>query len=233
MVAPTENCTWIKDNLKVETNPTSEVFTYQGLVVDELAGFNYDGHNEACYTVRNPGGGDKGVNVYSIKDVRLAIAVCTTKYYENMGRLIDLNIIEWIWIKHFKSLIQIQDNWNNPESLPEFIRTVAVMNLLDIIRDHLRNKIGIRKISLLFVVPSIVVPDPIGYRITTLPYSKDTEVFHEYIISRALHNCPGYAEDNFMVLEVLLHFFQVSNHMIGVNPFVRKLNGLRDIHGNL
>ena len=77
------------------------------MVVDELADFNDDVHNAACSTASNPGGDYKGVNVSSIMETRLIIAIRTAKYYEDVGRSIDPNIMECSRIKHFKYLIQI------------------------------------------------------------------------------------------------------------------------------
>ena len=58
----------------------------------------------------------------------------------------------------------------------------------------------------------------------TLPYYQDIIVFHEELIACAYHTPPNYAEDNRMVLEVLFRLFQGINHIISVNPFVRKYN---------
>ena len=102
----------------VTTNLTAEALAYQGSVVDELNHFNYEGHNAACSTARKPVGGNKGFNVSSITETRTAIAIHNAKYYEDMGHYIDTNFVEWGWIKHFKSLVQIEENWINPDSLP-------------------------------------------------------------------------------------------------------------------
>ena len=86
MVTGTSNCTWIKDHLKVATNPIVEALSPQGAVVDDMSGFNDDVHKLACYTTRMPGGGNNVVNVSSIMEARLAIAIHDTKYYEDAGR---------------------------------------------------------------------------------------------------------------------------------------------------
>ena len=118
MSTENENCTWIEYHPKVTTNLTAEALAYQGSVVDELNHFNYEGHNAACSTARKPGGNDKGVNVYSIMEAILVISFWATKYYEDVWRSIDPNIMEWFQIKHFNYMIQIQYNWSNPDSLP-------------------------------------------------------------------------------------------------------------------
>ena len=148
MVTATENCTSIKYHFKVATNQIGESLDLQWVFVDDLDDFNHDIHKYACYTARNPGGGNKEFNVTSIMEARLASSIRVTKYDEYAGRSIDPIIPEWSWIKHFKSLIKIQDSWSDPNSLPYFIRTMTVMKILDPIRDCLWNKLGIRNFPL-------------------------------------------------------------------------------------
>ena len=83
MVTETSNCTWIKDHLEVTTNPIVEALSPQGVVVDDMCGFNDDVHKSACYTTRMPGGGNNVINVSSIMESRLSISIHDTKYYED------------------------------------------------------------------------------------------------------------------------------------------------------
>ena len=122
----------------------------------------------ACSTEINSGGGNKEANVSSITKARLDINICAAKYNEDLGYSIETNITEYGRIKHFNSLVEIQYNWINLDALPEFIRNMTAMKLLDIIPDHLRKKLGIRKIPLSYVVYESVVPDYIGDISTTL-----------------------------------------------------------------
>ena len=79
------------------------------------------------------------------------------------------------------------------------------MKLVYIILYHLRNKLGIRNIPLLYVVRASVVSGPIREISPTLTYSKDTEEFHDELIARALHSHPGYSENKSMILKVLIY----------------------------
>ena len=118
MVTPTEKLIWIKDHLKVTTKPIYESLYSQELVVDDLSGLNDDVHKAAYYTAINPGGCNKGINVSSIMEAILAIDIHAANYFEDTGRSMDPNVMEWSWIKHIKSIIQIQYNWINPDPLP-------------------------------------------------------------------------------------------------------------------
>ena len=73
--------------------------------MNDISDFNDDGHKAACSTASNPGVSDKGVKFSSIKDARLAISIRSAKYYEDVGRTIDSNVMEWSQIKHIKSLM--------------------------------------------------------------------------------------------------------------------------------
>ena len=47
----------------MSTNPIAESLASQRVVIYDMADLNDDGHKEACFTARKPGGGDKGSNV--------------------------------------------------------------------------------------------------------------------------------------------------------------------------
>ena len=162
MVTPTANCTWIKDHLKVSPNVIAEALAYQGVFVNELSDFNDEGQKSVCSTAINHVGVDRWVNFSSIVEARLAIAIRSAKYYEDLGRPIEPNVMEWSRIKHIKSVIQIQYNWINPYPLPEFSCAMYIMKFLELIHNNLRNKLGIMKIPLSYVVCASFVPDSVG-----------------------------------------------------------------------
>ena len=68
---PTVNLTWINDHLKVENNPITKALASQGVVVDDLDGFNDKIHKAACSTARNPGGVKKGIMSLSLQRLDL------------------------------------------------------------------------------------------------------------------------------------------------------------------
>ena len=108
MVTATANRTWIKDHLNITTNLLAEALDFQGVGFNDLDESIYYGHKLACSPERNTGGDDKGFNASSIKEARLAVSVCVSKYYEDVGHPIDTNVMEWGQIKHINYLIKIQ-----------------------------------------------------------------------------------------------------------------------------
>ena len=173
MFTATANHKWIKDPIKVATKPILESLAFLGIFFDDISDFNCDYQKSACSTSSNLVGGDKGVSVSYITGARPAIAMRSAKYYEDVGRPIEPNVMEWSQIKHINYLIQIQYNWINPDLLPYFSRTMHVIKFMYLIHDHLRNKLGISKIPLTYVARASIAPDSIGYIIPTLPYSQD------------------------------------------------------------
>ena len=58
-----------------------------------MADFNENYYKVACYIASNWGGGDKGENVSSIIEAKLAINICAANYYEDVERSIEPNNI--------------------------------------------------------------------------------------------------------------------------------------------
>ena len=73
-----------------------------------------------------------------------------------------------------------------------------------------------------------VVPT-IGTISATFPYSEGVDSFHEELITRASHNQPNFADDNGMVLDVLVACLKTTRHMSDLNHFQKR----RDVRGVL
>ena len=79
-----------------------------------------------------------------------------------------------------------------------------ILQLLEIVTEHLRSKLGVRKITLSYVTRSDPIMPTIGTISATFPYSEGLYSFHEELIDRASHEQPNFADDNGMVLDVLV-----------------------------
>ena len=81
---------------------------------------------------------------------------------------------------------------------------MSILQLLELVTDHLRSKLGVRKIPLSYVtmadpfVPTIVTIS------ATFPYSEGVDSLHEELIARASDKHPNFADDHGMVLDVLV-----------------------------
>ena len=65
----------------------------------------------------------------------------------------------------------------------------------------------------------------IGKISITFPYSEGVESFHEEMITRASHNHPNVADDNGMVIDVLVACLKTTRHMSDLKPFQKIRDG--------
>ena len=65
----------------------------------------------------------------------------------------------------------------------------------------------------------------IGTISATFPYSEGVYSFHEELITRAFHNHPNFADDNGMVLGVLVSCLKTTRHMSDLKPFQKRRDG--------
>ena len=69
----------------------------------------------------------------------------------------------------------------------------------------------------------------IGKISATFPYSEGVYSFREELITRASHNHPKFADNNWMVLDVLVVRLKTTRHMSELKPFHKR----RDDRGAL
>ena len=69
----------------------------------------------------------------------------------------------------------------------------------------------------------------IGVIAANSPYSDVVEYIHEELIARASYDHPNFADDNDVVLGVLVRCLKTTRHMLDLKPFQRR----RDDRGAL
>ena len=80
---------------------------------------------------------------------------------------------------------------------------MSILQLLELVTEHLRRKLGVRKIPLSYVTRDGPIVPTFGTISETFPYSEGVDSFHEELIARASHKYPKFIDDNGMVLYVL------------------------------
>ena len=147
--------------------------------------------------VQNP-----GMNVTAILQLKLSVSATAALYYEDIGRPIIPSIMNWARIWQFRSYTTSCEEWEDPADLKSFSKDVSILQLLELVTERLRSKLGVRKILLAYVTRA----DPIVPTICTISetflYSEDVDSLHEELITMASHKHPNYADDNRMVLDV-------------------------------
>ena len=79
--------------------------------------------------------------------------------------------MNWARIRQFRSYTTSCEEWEDPYDLPACSKDVSIIQLLELVTEHLRSKLGVRKILLSYVTRA----DPIVPNIVTIsvtfPYS--------------------------------------------------------------
>ena len=140
------------------TDVVATALIEQGLTITELHDLDPDDVKTLCSSARRPGGlldnggPNLGTNVPTMLQLKLIVAVSAAQFYDTVGRTITPAIMSWTYIKQFKALKELITNWKEQPALPTLGRNVAIMKLLELIREHLRGILGIRQIPLCYVI---------------------------------------------------------------------------------
>ena len=107
--------------------------------------------------VQNP-----GVNVPAILQLKLLVSVIAALYYEDIGRPITPSIMNWERIRQFRSYTTSCEDWEDPNDLPACSKDVSIIQLLEIVTEHLRSNLEVRKIPLSYVTRADPIVPTIG-----------------------------------------------------------------------
>ena len=208
----------------------------EGVSLTELGGIDPSEIGVICSANRKPGGTiddpkyvrgtnlmpqvqNIGMNVPSILQLKLSVSITAEIYYEDIGRQIIPSIMKWTRIRQFRSYTTSYEEWEDPADLQECSKDVSIIQLLELVTENLRSKLGIRKVPLSYVTRVDPTVPTICTISATFPYSEGVDSFHEEVITRASHNHPNFADDNGMVLDVLVSFLNTTRHMSDLKPF--------------
>ena len=103
--------------------------------------------------VQNP-----GMNVPAILQLKLSVSVTAALYYEDIRCPIIPSIMNWTRIRQFRSYTTSCKEWEDPADLPACSKDVFIIQILVLVTEHLRSKLGVRKIPLSYVTRA----DPTG-----------------------------------------------------------------------
>ena len=102
---------------------------------------------------------------------------------------------------------------------------MSILQLLELVTDHLRSKLGVRKIPLSYVTRADSIVPNIGTISPTSLYSEGVDSFHKELITGVSHKHPKFADDNRMVLDVLVAFLKTTRHMSELKHFHKRRDG--------
>ena len=131
-----------------------------GLALSELGGIDLSDIGIICSATRNPvrtiddpkaaRGTDPmpqfqnpGMNVPAIIQLKLSVSVTAALYYEDIGRPIVPSIMNCSKIRQFRSYTTSYEEWEDPADLPACRKDASIIQLLELVTEHLRSKLGV------------------------------------------------------------------------------------------
>ena len=152
---------WIKALQPVSTDVANALIA-QGIELGQLDTFEPNDINVMCSAARKPGGTindptapggrgpvrqvqNPGVTVPAILQLKLKVAVTAAQFYDDVGRPVTPLIMNWARIMKFRAYNKAIEEWEDAESLPVYSSDSDTIKFLELVREHLRSKLGIRK----------------------------------------------------------------------------------------
>jgi ribosomal protein L29 len=203
----------------------------------DLLEFDEDGIKILCTSVRKPGGmipdpanpllrvPNLGYSISALSERRLKAAVYTAKVYHMIGRELTNETLNRQRIRLLSEHRTLLEDHEDPEKLPQVSRTFGIIKAMDQVPSHLRDRLGIRKVALSYVIRDNVEPAPI------LPQQPDSAVGAGYdsimdeLIATTPHTGDGYAEDNATVFQILQDMTSGTSFESSIKTYQRLRNG--------
>ena len=103
-----------------------------------------------------------GMNVPAILQLKLLVSVTAALYYEDIGRPTIPSTMNLTRIRQFRSYTTSCEDWEDPADLPACKNDMSIIHLLDLVTEHLRSKLGVRKIPISYVTWADPIVPTIG-----------------------------------------------------------------------
>ena len=230
----------LQDEEAPDTGARREAVQSEGLMaIDDLVDFEDESIKTLCASIRKPGGtipdpddnrrriANPGHSIPAICEKRLKQAAYGARIYDSIGRQIAHLSLSRTRLKLFQQHRDIIENHDEPEKLPVVSKAFNIMKAMDLVPNHLRDRLGVDKVSLAYVIREDVAPAPLepleNGRITSQSYSS----LMEELIMRTPHTGVSYGEDNAKV-------FSILQDMVAGTPYETSLKAhqrLRDGRG--
>ena len=215
-----------------------EAVRQEGLeAITDLADFNEEDVKVLCASVRKPGGTvvdpndnnrtipDPGFNIPAIAEKRLKLACYGARIYRMLGRPITLDSLSRVRLREFEQHQLTIDEHEDPESIPSISKTFGIMKALDMVPNHLRERIGTRKVALKYVIRDNQNPAGLenlqDNRITSASYTS----LMEEMIPRAPLDGTEYHEDNAKVYQILQDLVTGTSHESSIKAHRKDRDG--------
>ena len=231
-----------------------EAIQSEGLnVITDFAEFDKEDIETLCASVRKPGGSianpnagiagqpavipNPGHAIPAICEKRLILAAFTAKIYRSIGRVINQNSMNRERLKQFEAHRLLIEEHDDPEKLPVVSKTMGIVKAMDMVPSHLRERLGITKVALSYIIRPEAVPGPIPEQEDSAakPNSATAEGY-ETIMDELIEFTPhvglSYAEDNARVFQIVQDMVAGTSFEASIKSHQRSRNG-RDAYLSL
>ena len=135
-----------------------------------------------------------------------------------VGRSIARESMAWNRISHFETLIQIESDYKDPDSLVSPASKGKFIEWVDSLEGHLREMRGERKVPLSYIIKDGVNPGvlPVYAGTYILPYGAQYNSFQEEMIARTTHDHPTYATDNEQVYHIVANALADTTYLASI-----------------
>ena len=184
-------------------------------ILDDLLEFDDASIKILCSSVRKPGGlvtdpndptrmiVDPGFNIPAICEKRLKWAAYAARCYQMVGRTLTQDGLSRNRIKLFEKHAELVKDHVDPEKLPVVTKTYGIMKAMDVLPNHLRERLGSRKIPLSYVIRENENPPALE----NLAANKATGASYDSIMDELITYVPltgdQYIEDNAKVFQII------------------------------
>ena len=162
----------------------------------------------------------------AICEQRLNLAAYGSSIYESISRTIDPASLNRMRLREFKAHKTMVENHNDPESLPEILKSYSIMKYLDQLPTHLSDVLGVSKVALSYVIrEDVTPPNPLPNLIASKPWSDGKTSLMEELIEYTPHTGPGFDADNAQLYSLLATHLRNTSAMASITQYQRRRNG--------
>ena len=228
----------LTDTAGVDPNARRDAVRNEGLdSIQDFIEFDEEGIRTLCASVRKPGGTiidptdgtrriqNPGISIPAIAEKRMKWAAYGARIYDLIGRPITADGLSRARLREFEDHFRVVNEHEDPENLPTISKTFGIMKALDALPVHLRERYGVCKVPLVYIIRQSATPialEPLGIdKITSDNYDS---VIDEMIVT-VQHTGPNYAEDNAKVFQVISDIIAGSSHEASIKAHRRARDG--------
>ena len=205
--------------------------------ITDLVEFDDDGIKSLCSSVRKPGGliddpnnpgrhiANPGFNIPAICEKRLKLACYAAKSYALIGRTINQDSLSRARLKLFEQHRKLIEEHDDPDKMPSVDKSFGIIKAMDLLPSHLRDRLGVRKIPLSYVIHDEVAPAPIGHLAVNKATAAEYSSIAEELIACVPLSGDHYNEDNAKVFQIIQDMVNGTSFESSIKAHQRLRNG--------